>query len=103
MRLLIMTKRNAKEEFLQLTNSTLATVLWAKFATETGGETILFPAYAGIKEEWDLFLSRLNYDYENGWAGENTDGAVMFSDGSWAERQEYDGSSHWALRIKPTF
>jgi hypothetical protein len=99
----IMTKRNAKEEFLQLVSRTSATVLWAKFTTETGGETVLFPSRAGSKEEWDLFLSVLNYDYDNGWGGEDTEGAVMFSDGSWAEREEYDGSSRWVLRVKPTF
>jgi hypothetical protein len=98
-----MTKINAKEEFLGLVTGTEATVLWAKFTTETGGEAILFPACAASKRAWDLFLSVLDYKYDSGFGGEDTEGTVMFSDGSWAEREEYDGSSRWVLRVKPTF
>lgn len=94
---------NARNEFLAFIAEIEATVLWAKFASETGGETILFPATAGSKEGWDLFLSLLDYKYSSGYGGEVTSGAIMFSDGSWAEREEYDGASNWVIRIKPTF
>jgi hypothetical protein len=94
---------NAKKEFLAKVTKTTATVLWARFETETKALIALNPDYASNKEDWDYFLAQLDYDYNSGLGGEHTYGVIMFSDGSWAEREEYDGSSHWAMRVKPTF
>jgi hypothetical protein len=94
---------NAKKEFLNKIAEATATVLWAKFETETKALVTLNPGQASNKEDWDYFLSELDYSYAADFGGENTYGVIMFSDESWAEREEYDGSSWWAMRVKPTF
>ena len=93
-------KTNARKEFLEFISETEAAVLWVKFFVE-GNEYRLSKEQSGNKEYWDNFLSGLEYD--SGFGGDNTSGAIMFCDGTWAERQEYDGASNWVMRIKPNY
>jgi hypothetical protein len=95
-------KTNARKEFLEFIAETEATVLWVKFVV-MGREYRLPEEESSCKEDWDAFLDGLDFKYYSGYGGDDTSGAIMFSDGSWAEREEYDGASYWAMRIKPTY
>ena len=95
-------KTNARKEFLTLIAETEATVLWAKFFVE-GNEYCLSEKESCCKEHWGNFLNNLDFEYNSGYGSNETSGAVMFSDGNWAEREEYDGASDWAMRIKPNY
>lgn len=47
------------------------------------------------------FFEALNFEYDNGWGGQELFGTLWFKDGTWAERGEYDGSEWWELREPP--
>ncbi|MDP6999074.1 MAG: hypothetical protein QF569_23555 [Candidatus Poribacteria bacterium] len=40
-------------------------------------------------------------DYDPSFGRQYLDGTIWFSDGTWAEREEYDGSEWWMLRKRP--
>lgn len=41
-------------------------------------------------------------DYDNGYGGQELFGTIVFKDGTWLERGEYDGSEWWEHRKQPT-
>ena len=45
--------------------------------------------------DWLKFLNNLNFDYDEGYGGQELFGIILFKDGSWLERYEYDGSESW--------
>ena len=45
--------------------------------------------------EWEDFLKLLDFEYSNGYGGQELFGTVWLSDGSWLSRGEYDGSEWW--------
>lgn len=45
-------------------------------------------------------LASINYD--NGYGGQELFGTIVFKDGTWLERGEYDGSEWWEHRKLPT-
>lgn len=53
------------------------------------------------KEDLNNFLEELNFNYDAGYGGQELFGTVWYKDGTWSERDEYDGSEWWALRRVP--
>ena len=53
-------------------------------------------------DQWCNFLQDLNFNYDNGYGTQELFGVVWFKDGSWLERDEYDGSEWWQLKKSPT-
>ena len=51
--------------------------------------------------ELQSFLSALDFNYDNGYGGQNLFGIVWLNDGTWLERGEYDGSEWWEHRVRP--
>lgn len=49
----------------------------------------------------DVFLTKLDVEYNNGFGGQNLEGVVWLADGTWLERGEYDGSEWWERKILP--
>lgn len=50
-----------------------------------------------------LFLENLaSINYDNGYGGQELFGTIVFKDGTWLERGEYDGSEWWEHRKLPT-
>lgn len=52
-------------------------------------------------DEWLVFLEGLRFDYDDGFGSQHLFGVVWFNDGSWLEREEYDGSEGWILKRTP--
>lgn len=48
-------------------------------------------------------LPLLGFTYDSGYGGQELFGWVVFKDGTWLERGEYDGSEWWAYKEPPTF
>lgn len=46
-------------------------------------------------------LPRLNFEYNNGYGSQELEGTVWYTDGTWSERAEYDGSEGWEHRECP--
>lgn len=53
------------------------------------------------QEEYDNFLSQIDFEYDDGYGGQELFGTVWFTDNMWAERHEYDGSEWWTLKQYP--
>lgn len=52
-------------------------------------------------DEYMNFLCALNFEYDDGYGGQNLFGTIWYTDGSWSERGEYDGSEWWDHRELP--
>lgn len=46
-------------------------------------------------EEFLAALTRMNFKYDDGYGGQFVFGTIVFTDGSWLTRGEYDGSEWW--------
>ena len=44
----------------------------------------------------------LDFEYSEGYGAQELFGLVLFNDGSWLERGEYDGSEWWEYKKTPT-
>lgn len=60
-----------------------------------------------LKEGWDnddwiQFLQDMNFNYEDGYGSQGLYGVVWFKDGTWLEREEYDGLEWWVHQKQPT-
>lgn len=53
-------------------------------------------------EEYKEFLNKLNFEYDNGYGGQELFGTIWLKEeGCWYERGEYDGSEWWEYRECP--
>lgn len=52
---------------------------------------------------WEAFEEIANIEYDSGYGGQKVanDLVVVFTDGSWLERSEYDGSEWWSYCKTP--
>jgi len=46
-------------------------------------------------------LPLLDFEYDNGYGGQELFGNVWYTDGTWSERGEYDGSEWWEHKVCP--
>ena len=46
-------------------------------------------------------LPQLDFCYDSGYGGQNLYGTIWYKDGTWSNRDEYDGSEWWAYRKCP--
>ena len=44
----------------------------------------------------------LDFSYDSGFGRQELFGFVLYSDGTWSDREEYDGSEWWVHRVPPT-
>jgi len=47
-------------------------------------------------------VSKLNFEYDSGYGSQEVYGTIVFKDGSWLERGEYDGSEWWDYKSCPS-
>ncbi len=53
-------------------------------------------------EQYLAVLPALDFEYDGGYGGQELYGAVVFEDGTWLERGEYDGREWWEHKECPT-
>lgn len=85
---------NAKEELLN--HIGLREVKYVKVIRE-----INYDKKVTIEGELAEVLPRLGFEYDNGYGGQELEGTIWYSDGTWSERGEYDGSEWWEYRACP--
>lgn len=73
-----------------------------------GGQTPDTVAWVGARDgtwsgSWDQFAGLAAFDYDDSYGTREVedDLVVVFRDGSWLERQEYDGSEWWEYAQAP--
>lgn len=97
---------NAKEEFEEFIKDKPA-VKCAKFGLRTAY------GYPDDEIDWnvlpigweadgiDAFLKDIDFEYNNGYGGQELYGTIWFEDGTYADRGEYDGSEWWEYHKTP--
>lgn len=54
-----------------------------------------------IQGTLDEVLPLLDFDYHDGFGSQELFGTIWYVDGTWSERDEYDGSEWWTHRVRP--
>ena len=54
-----------------------------------------------IKGELEEVLPLLDFDYDDGFGVQELFGYIWYTDGTWSERGEYDGSEWWEYKKIP--
>ena len=49
----------------------------------------------------DEVLPQLDFEYDDGYGGQELFGYIWYEDGTWSERGEYDGSEWWERKERP--
>ena len=95
---------NAKKEFLKLVENEV--VLCASISYQNswdyetpGSKHILSVAHT--EEQYNVFVESLDFEYDDGYGGQELFGTVWFKNGTWADRGEYDGSEWWQHHVCP--
>jgi hypothetical protein len=94
---------NAKEEFLKEIEG--KELVCAKIGVEDRNDYskkiwhTLKDSYT--KEDFDEFCSKLDFEYDDGYGGQELFGVILFKD-SYSDRYEYDGSESWDYHKIPT-
>lgn len=75
-------------------------ILQTKHALE---DIAFIGSLSGFGCTWEEFRALADKEYDCGYGGREVaeDLIILFKDGSWLEREEYDGSEWWALRSTP--
>lgn len=93
---------NAKDEFLEeIKDKKLicANISKNRYDDDDCPVHILKENYT--KEDFDKFLSDINFEYSSGYGGQELFGLILFED-SYSNRGEYDGSEWWDNHKMPT-
>jgi hypothetical protein len=93
---------NAKQEMLNFIGEDAVLCAYVDYDDGDGGHFEPVALKCGYtKDGWEGFLKALDFNYDNGYGAQMLYGKIWFKNGSWAERDEYDGSEWWAYRKRP--
>lgn len=100
--------KNARDEFLLHIRKVDSSVMCAYIERE-GFDNDTFEYYKTAcvlkvnftGNDYDEFLDSLSFDYDSGFGGQVVFGTIFYSDGTWSERGEYDGSEWWEYKTRP--
>jgi hypothetical protein len=92
-----MSVENAREEFIKHVQN--KTVLCAEIGDETKPFAQLNVGYSA--EDYEAFLVCLDVEYHAGFGCQELFGHIWYADGTWSERNEYDGSEWWTHVTAP--
>lgn len=95
---------NAKQEFLNHIGKLPVLCVSIQKGDDYGDEVIerTFILTTGYtQQDWNDFLSKLDFMYDSGYGGQELFGIIWYADGTWSERGEYDGSEWWQYHQCP--
>ena len=94
---------NAKDEFLEHTSGKAVLCALVKNGADYDEDTqkrfILRSGFS--KSEFDSFIKSIDFEYDNGYGGQELFGNIWYKDGTWSDRGEYDGSEWWNFQTVP--
>lgn len=88
--------RNAKDELLEHVEGKSVEFVRVGYRKNYGERPLL------IDGSLDDSIKFLDFSYDSGYGSQELFGFVLYSDGTWSEREEYDGSEWWVHREPPT-
>jgi len=87
---------NAREELLNHIENRV--VEYIKIVKEVGYDEEPLRLTGSLEE----VLPNLGFVYDDGFGGQELYGFILYSDGTWSDRGEYDGSEWWQHQERPT-
>jgi hypothetical protein len=100
---------NAKQEIIDHFNNVISKPLCAKvthmprrgpfYEDRDSAASILTTGWD--KADFEAFLESLDFEYDDGYGTQELFGDIWYEDGSWSEREEYDGSECWKYKCSP--
>ena len=90
---------NAKEEFLEETKE--EDILCVKINNDDCDRRCYVLRSGYTQTELEQFLQSLDFEYDSGYGGQKLYGHIWYTDGTWSERSEYDGSEWWNHKSCP--
>ena len=93
---------NAKNEFIKHISNRNIKCASIQYQKDSFAETILI----ALKKDYTLqdltnFLTKLDFEYDDGYGGQRLFGTIWYTDGTWSERGEYDGKEWWEYKSCP--
>lgn len=98
-----MSNTNAKEEFIEeIEDRTVlcSAIQYGYNYYEEGRKAFSLPV-GFSPDQYNDFLSSLDFEYDSGYGGQELHGLIWYQDGTWSERGEYDGSEWWDYKARP--
>lgn len=99
---------NAKREFvehvknIELASKIKCALMWVEEEWNEDIDKEMLLRVGHSVEDLSRFLDTLDFDYDNGFGSQELYGTIWYEDGTWSEREEYDGSEWWSWRKAPT-
>ena len=92
---------NAKEELLETLMFKKPLCAWIEYGEkfEITKTIILKKGYT--QEDWNIFLTQLDFVYDNGYGTQELFGTIWMSNEVWIKRHEYDGFEYWEWQAIP--
>ena len=97
--------KNAKEEIIKHINDRKVIYVAIENVSmeididiDNGGVTENIKNIKGTIEE---VLPLLDFQYDNGFGYQEVYGTIWYADGTWSERESYDGKEWWVHRVRP--
>jgi hypothetical protein len=95
--------RNAKNEFIEHINKNpeviCAKITYEGFFNDLTRFIFLKKKYSA--QDFSAFLEKLNFEYNSDYGTQRLFGFIWYDDGSWSEREEYDGEESWGYKKLP--
>ena len=93
---------NTKEEFLNhISKRELLCAQIQKGDDYDDSQSVFNLTTGWTKEDYNKFLSDLDFEYDSGYGGQNLFGTIWYVDGTWSIRGEHDGSEWWEYHQCP--
>ena len=94
---------NAKEEFLEEIKGkqVLCSIIQQDIDYGFKYKTVACLKRRFTSDEFENFLKLLDFEYDSGYGTQELFGNIWYSDGTWSEREEYDGSEWWSHKHSP--
>lgn len=90
---------NAKQELLDILQDKAkikcAQIGLDRYYQEDHPNTSIILKQNHTKYAYNKFLNQLDFEYDNGYGGQELFGIVWLKDKTWITRGEYDGSEYW--------
>lgn len=90
--------RNAKQEYLEEIEGKVVVCAEISCYGVVGRQTLKIGCTEYARKK---FEASLDYNYNSGYGTQNLYGYIWYDDGSWSEREEYDGAEGWTHKSVP--
>lgn len=93
--------KNAKEEFIKHVMERTVICAAISIEDEDGEDKKYFLKLNHTEADYSHFLEQLDFPYDNEYGRQELFGTIWYEDGTWSDREEYDGSEWWEYRQGP--